>query len=41
MQALIGVLIMSEPMPAGRLVGFAIVWLALIAFSVDAWKHRK
>jgi chloramphenicol-sensitive protein RarD len=41
MQALIGVLIMSEPMPLGRLVGFAIVWLALITFSVDAWKYRK
>jgi chloramphenicol-sensitive protein RarD len=36
MQFLIGVLIRGEPMPAARLAGFALVWLALCVFSWDA-----
>ena len=36
LQFLIGVLIYSEPMPASRLAGFALVWVALLVFSVDA-----
>ena len=36
MQFLIGVLIYSEPMPASRLAGFALVWVALAVFTVDA-----
>jgi chloramphenicol-sensitive protein RarD len=36
MQFLIGVLIRGEPMPAARLAGFALVWLALCLFSWDA-----
>ncbi|MEU7756398.1 EamA family transporter RarD [Micromonospora sp. NPDC049101] len=31
-----GVLIFHEPMPPARLVGFALVWLALIVFTADA-----
>ena len=41
MQAAIGVVIMGEAMPMARWAGFAIVWLALVIFSVDAWKNRK
>lgn len=41
MQALIGIAIMGEAMPVARWVGFVIVWLALVIFSVDAWKNRK
>lgn len=41
MQAAIGVVIMGEAMPVARWVGFVIVWLALVIFSVDAWKNRK
>jgi chloramphenicol-sensitive protein RarD len=37
MQFLIGVLVDGEPMPASRLVGFALVWLALIVFTADAF----
>lgn len=29
-----------EPMPTGRWIGFAIVWVALVVFSVDAWRVR-
>jgi chloramphenicol-sensitive protein RarD len=30
LQFLLGVLLLHEPMPAGRLIGFAIVWVALL-----------
>jgi chloramphenicol-sensitive protein RarD len=41
LQALVGIVIMSEPMPGIRWLGFVIVWGALIIFSVDAWKNRR
>jgi chloramphenicol-sensitive protein RarD len=36
LQFLIGVLIRGEEMPLSRLAGFALVWLALAVFTVDA-----
>jgi chloramphenicol-sensitive protein RarD len=36
MHFLIGVLLYGEPMPLGRLAGFAIVWMALGLFTLDA-----
>jgi chloramphenicol-sensitive protein RarD len=36
MQFLIGVLVRHEPMPAPRLAGFALVWIALAVFTWDA-----
>jgi chloramphenicol-sensitive protein RarD len=41
MQALIGIVIMSEPMPIARWIGFLIVWVALAVFTADVWKNRK
>jgi chloramphenicol-sensitive protein RarD len=41
MQLLIGVFVYGEPMPAGRLIGFAIVWLALVVFTVDSLRHAR
>lgn len=41
MQFLFGALIMSEPMPLERWVGFGVVWVALILLSVDAWGNRR
>ena len=41
MQFLIGVLLYDEPMPASRLAGFALVWLALIVFTVDAVRSSR
>jgi chloramphenicol-sensitive protein RarD len=35
-QFLIGVLLYGEPMPLSRLVGFALVWIALLIFMLDA-----
>jgi chloramphenicol-sensitive protein RarD len=35
-QFLIGVLLYREPMPLSRLAGFALVWIALVVFMLDA-----
>ena len=39
LQFLIGVLVYDEPMPASRLVGFALVWAALVVLSVDGVRN--
>jgi chloramphenicol-sensitive protein RarD len=36
-----GVLIFREPMPPARLAGFALVWLALIVFTVDGLRNAR
>ena len=41
MQFLIGVLLRHEPMPAARLAGFALVWLALVLLTTDTLRHRR
>ena len=41
LQFTIGVLVYGEPMPASRLVGFALVWVALTVFAVDAWRALR
>lgn len=41
LQFLIGVLIDHEPMPAARLAGFALVWLALAVFTGDAIRTAR
>ena len=41
LQFLFGVVIMSEPMPLERWIGFSLVWVALIFLSVDALRARK
>src|SRR3954453_2444932 len=41
LQFAIGVLVYSEPMPASRLAGFALVWLALMVFTADALLGRN
>jgi chloramphenicol-sensitive protein RarD len=41
LQFAIGVLVYSEPMPASRLAGFALVWLALAVFTFDALQGRR
>jgi chloramphenicol-sensitive protein RarD len=41
-QFLVGAFIRHEPLGAGRLVGFVIVWVALIVFTVEtAASHRR
>jgi chloramphenicol-sensitive protein RarD len=41
MQLSIGVFVYDEPMPAARLAGFAIVWLALAVFTVDSLRQAR
>lgn len=36
-----GVFVAREPMPASRWVGFALVWLALLVFTVDLLHRRR
>lgn len=41
MQLTWGVVVGHEPMPPARWLGFALIWLALLVFSVDAlWRAR-
>jgi chloramphenicol-sensitive protein RarD len=41
MQLALGVFVFDEPMPAARLAGFAIVWLALAVFTVDSLRAAR
>jgi len=41
LQFLLGVLYFREDMPAGRWVGFVLVWLALVVFTAEAITHRR
>jgi chloramphenicol-sensitive protein RarD len=42
MQLTWGVLVGHEPMPPARWLGFGLIWLALLVFSVDAlWRARS
>jgi chloramphenicol-sensitive protein RarD len=41
LQFLIGVLVFGETLSVERLVGFTIIWLALIIFAIEGWQHRR
>ena len=41
LQFLIGVVIYDEAMPLSRLAGFALVWVALVIFAVDAVRAAR
>ncbi len=41
LQLAIGVFVLDEPMPAARLVGFALVWVALAIFTWDALRQAR
>jgi chloramphenicol-sensitive protein RarD len=42
LQFLIGIVVLHEAMPAARWIGFALVWAALVVFTVDgAREHRQ
>jgi chloramphenicol-sensitive protein RarD len=41
LQFALGVLYFHEDMPAGRWVGFALVWVALVLFTAEATTHRQ
>ncbi len=39
MQFLIGVLVYREPFPVERLLGFSLVWMGLLVYVLDGWRH--
>jgi chloramphenicol-sensitive protein RarD len=41
MQFLTGVVILGEPMPAERWIGFGLVWAAIAVFTVDSVLHSR
>ena len=41
MQLAFGVLVLLEPMPLERWIGFALVWVALVVLTVEAVVHRR
>jgi chloramphenicol-sensitive protein RarD len=41
LQFLLGVLYFHEDMPVGRWVGFVLVWVALMIFTVDLIRHQR
>jgi len=41
LQLVLGVFVMDEAMPASRWVGFVLVWIALVIFTVEATNHRR
>lgn len=41
LQFALGVLWFHEDMPAGRWVGFVLVWIALVVFTAEAVNHRR
>ncbi len=41
MQMTWGVLVGHEPMPPGRWIGFALIWVALVVFTVDAVRRAR
>lgn len=40
-QFALGILVFHEPMPAGRWIGFGLVWVALAMFTVEMVNHRR
>ena len=41
LQFLLGVTLLGEPMPPAKLLGFALVWLALALFTADVVRHHR
>jgi chloramphenicol-sensitive protein RarD len=41
LQFALGVVYFHEDMPAGRWIGFGLVWVALAIFTVDSLRHRR
>jgi chloramphenicol-sensitive protein RarD len=41
LQFILGVWVFNEPLGNVRKIGFAIVWSALIIFTIDAWRSNR
>ncbi len=40
-QFVLGLVVFHEPMPLMRWLGFALIWAALVLFTVDSLRHRR
>jgi chloramphenicol-sensitive protein RarD len=40
-QFVIGIWVFHEPFSPGRLTGFALIWLALVLYTLDGWKVSR
>ncbi len=38
---LLGWLVFDEPLPLGRVIGFVLVWIALMLVTLDLIRHRS
>lgn len=41
LQWVIGVAVVHEPMPLSRLLGFALIWAALVVLAIDGWRGSR
>ena len=41
LQFALGVFVLDEDMPASRWIGFVLVWIALVIFTVEATNHHR
>ncbi len=41
LQFMLGVWLFHEPFSAGRLAGFALIWSALLLYTLDGWRHSR
>jgi len=41
LQFLIGIWVFHEPFSALRMVGFGLIWAALVLYSIDGWRSRS
>jgi chloramphenicol-sensitive protein RarD len=41
LQFLVGVVIYKEPFNVSKLIGFGIIWFALIIFGIESWLHHQ
>lgn len=41
LQLMVGVFIYGEPFPAYKIVGFAIIWTALVLYTIEGFVHRR
>jgi chloramphenicol-sensitive protein RarD len=40
-QFLLGIWLFREPFSATRLIGFVLIWVALVLYSLDSWQRRS
>ena len=39
LQLAVGLLVFGEPFPAAQALGFGLIWIALVVYSAESWRH--